>query len=205
MMPMAGFMLMFNMHMGEVIFGGIGSGLYTMLIFIFVSVFLAGLMIGRTPDYLGKKIVSFDVKCCSLLLLMIVLDTVDLHGLVVRDRLGHEEQQQQRAARLQRVVLRLQFRDRQQRHRLRRRGLLAHRFHGPRPGQGPVRGRTKTVTVYSSTMFNWTQAFCMLIGRYFEIIPVMALAGALAKKKAVPMHTGSFPVVGPTFCLLVAR
>ena len=62
----------------------------------------------------------------------------------------------------------------------------------------------KTVTVYGSTMFNWTQTFCMLIGRYFEIIPVMALAGALAEKKAVPMHTGSFPVVGPTFCLLVA-
>ena len=76
MMPLSGFMLMFNMHLGEVIFGGIGSGLYTMLVFIFVSVFLAGLMIGRTPDYLGKKINAFDVKCCSLLLLMIVLDTV---------------------------------------------------------------------------------------------------------------------------------
>ena len=83
MMPMAGFMLLFNMHMGEVIFGGIGSGLYTMLVFIFVSVFLAGLMIGRTPDYLGKKIDSFRrevlLACC---LLMIVLDTVALHGLV---------------------------------------------------------------------------------------------------------------------------
>ena len=133
MMPLAGFMLMFNMHMGEVIFGGIGSGLYTMLIFIFVSVFLAGLMIGRTPDYLGKKIASFDVKCCSLLLLMIVLDTVALHGLVLPDRLGHEEQRQQRAARLQRIVLRLQFRDRQQRHGLRRSGLLAHQRSGPRP------------------------------------------------------------------------
>ena len=66
-MPLTGFMLLFNMHMGEVIFGGIGSGLYTMLVFIFVSVFLAGLMIGRTPDYLGKKIDGFDVKCCSLL------------------------------------------------------------------------------------------------------------------------------------------
>ena len=74
--PLAGFMLLFNMHMGEVIFGGIGSGLYTMLVFIFVSVFLAGLMIGRTPDYLGKKIDGYDVKCCSLLLLMIVIDTV---------------------------------------------------------------------------------------------------------------------------------
>ena len=62
----------------------------------------------------------------------------------------------------------------------------------------------KTITVYGSTMFNWTQTFCMLIGRYFEMIPILALAGALAKKKAAPMHTGSFPVVGPTFCLLVA-
>jgi K+-transporting ATPase ATPase A chain len=53
------------MHMGEVIFGGIGSGLYTMLVFIFVSVFLAGLMIGRTPEYLGKKIDGYDVKCAA--------------------------------------------------------------------------------------------------------------------------------------------
>src|SRR5579862_3465724 len=76
MMPMTGFMLLFNMHLGEVIFGGIGSGLYTMLIFVFVSVFLAGLMIGRTPEYLGKKIESYDVKCAALLLLMLVIDTV---------------------------------------------------------------------------------------------------------------------------------
>jgi K+-transporting ATPase ATPase A chain len=53
-------------------------------------------------------------------------------------------------------------------------------------------------------MFNWTQTFCILIGRYFELLPILALAGALAKKKAAPLHTGSFPVVGPTFCLLVA-
>ncbi len=68
-------MLLFNMHMGEVIFGGIGSGLYTMLVFIFVSVFLAGLMIGRTPEYLGKKIDAYDVKCCCLYLLLMVVST----------------------------------------------------------------------------------------------------------------------------------
>ena len=134
MMPMAGFMLMFNMHMGEVIFGGIGTGLYSMLVFIFVSVFLAGLMIGRTPDYLGKKIDSFRRE---VLLPAVADDRAGyrrVHGLVVPDRLGHGEQRQQRAACLQRIVLRLQFRDRQQRHRLRRRGLRADR-HVPRPGR----------------------------------------------------------------------
>ena len=134
MMPLAGFMLLFNMHMGEVIFGGIGSGLYTMLVFIFVSVFLAGLMIGRTPDYLGKKIDGFDVKCCSLLLLMIVLDTVGFTAWSCLTDWGTEEQRQQRAARLQRNVLCLQLRHGQQRHGLRRRRLRPDR-HASRPGR----------------------------------------------------------------------
>ena len=198
MMPLAGFMLLFNMHMGEVIFGGIGSGLYTMLIFIFVSVFLAGLMIGRTPDYLGKKIVSFDVKCCSLLLLMIVLDTVAFTAWSCLTDWGTKNNANNGPHAFSELFYAYSS------------GTANNGTAFGGVGYAPTEtppdpaDSTKTITVYGSTMFNWTQAFCILIGRYFEIIPVLALAGALARKKAVPMHSGSFPVVGPTFCLLVA-
>ncbi|MGA2034359.1 MAG: potassium-transporting ATPase subunit KdpA [Thermoguttaceae bacterium] len=198
MMPLAGFMLLFNMHMGEVIFGGIGSGLYSMLVFIFVAVFLAGLMIGRTPDYLGKKIVSFDVKCCCLLLLMIVLDTVFFTAWSCLAKWGTDNNANNGPHAFTELFYAYSS------------GTANNGTAFGGVGYAPTvaspdpADSTKTITVYGSTMFNWTQTFCILIGRYFEILPILALAGALAKKKAAPMHTGSFPVVGPTFCLLVA-
>ena len=198
MMPLSGFMLMFNMHLGEVIFGGIGSGLYTMLIFIFVAVFLAGLMIGRTPDYLGKKIASFDVKCCSLLLLMIVMDTVGFTAWSCLCKWGTDHNNNNGPHAFSELFYAYSS------------GTANNGMAFGGVGYAPTTtvpdptDKTKTVTVYDTTMFNWTQSFCMLIGRYFEMIPVLALAGALAAKKAAPMHTGSFPVTGITFCLLVA-
>jgi len=198
MMPMAGFMLLFNMHMGEVIFGGIGTGLYSMLVFIFVSVFLAGLMIGRTPDYLGKKINSFDVKCCSLLLLMIVLDTVAFTAWSCLAKWGTDNNANNGPHAFSELFYAYSS------------GTANNGTAFGGVGYAPTvtspdpADSTKTITVYGSTMFNWTQSFCVLIGRYFEMLPILALAGALARKKAAPLHTGSFPVVGPTFCLLVA-
>ncbi len=198
LMPLSGLMLMFNMHMGEVIFGGIGTGLYSMLVFIFVSVFLAGLMIGRTPDYLGKKINSFDVKCCSLLLLMIVLDTVGFTAWACLAKWGTDNNANNGPHAFSELFYAYSS------------GTANNGTAFGGVGYAPTvtspdpADKTKTITVYSSTMFNWTQAFCVLIGRFFEILPIMALAGALARKKAAPQHTGSFPVVGPTFCLLVA-
>jgi K+-transporting ATPase ATPase A chain len=198
MMPLAGFMLLFNMHLGEVIFGGIGSGLYTMLVFIFVSVFLAGLMIGRTPDYLGKKIASFDVKCCCLLLLMIVIDTVGFTAWSCLTDWGTKNNANNGPHAFSELFYAYSS------------GTANNGTAFGGVGYAPTdtspdpADSTKTIKVYGSTMFNWTQTFCILIGRYFEIIPVLALAGALARKKAATLHTGSFPVVGPTFCLLVA-
>jgi len=192
MMPMAGFMLLFNMHMGEVIFGGIGSGLYTMLVFIFVSVFLAGLMIGRTPAYLGKKIEAFDVKCCCLLLLMIVIDTVAFTAWACVANWGTANVGNQGPHGF---------------------SELFYAYSSGTANNGtafggftcsPTTTDAAGHTVYGSTMFNWTQTFCILIGRYWELIPTLALAGALAMKKPAPPSSGSFPVVGPTFCLLVA-
>ncbi len=198
MMPLSGFMLMFNMHLGEVIFGGIGSGLYSMLVFVFVAVFLAGLMIGRTPDYLGKKIGAFDVKCCSLLLLMIVMDTVGFTAWSCVCKWGTDHNNNAGPHAFSELFYAYSS------------GTANNGTAFGGVGYAPTTtapdpaDNTKQVTVYDTTTFNWTQAFCMLIGRYFEMIPVLALAGALAGKKAAPMHTGSFPVTGLTFCLLVA-
>jgi K+-transporting ATPase ATPase A chain len=197
MMPLSGFMLMFNMHMGEVIFGGIGTGLYSMLVFIFVAVFLAGLMIGRTPDYLGKKIGAFDVKCCCLLLLMIVLDTVLFTGWSCLAKWGTDNNANNGPHAFSELFYAYSS------------GTANNGTAFGGVGYAPTTtipdpaDAAKTLTVYGSTMFNWTQTFCILIGRYFEMIPVLALAGALAMKKAASLHTGSFPVVGLTFCLLV--
>ena len=191
MSPMAGFMLMFNMHMGEVVFGGIGSGLYGILIFIFISVFLAGLMIGKTPEYLGKRIEGYDVKLASLFIFPTLIVSLGLTGWAcVRDW-----------------------------------GTTHNNNNGPHGfseifyayssgvanngtafgGMGyTARHRRRTATpLWKPTMFNITQTFCMLLGRYFQIIPVLALAGALARKRPAPANAGSFPVVGPTFVLLI--
>jgi K+-transporting ATPase ATPase A chain len=191
LMPMTGFMLLFNMHMGEVIFGGIGSGLYTMLIFVFVSVFLAGLMIGRTPEYLGKKIDSYDVKCCSLLLLMIVIDTVAFTGWACIAKWGTDYNANGGPHAFSELFYAYSS------------GTANNGTAFGGVGYAPTTTNGAGQTVYASTMFNWTQSFCMLIGRYFELIPALALAGALARKKAAVGTTGNFPVTGPTFCLLV--
>ena len=192
MMPLTGFMLLFNMHMGEVIYGGIGSGLYTMLVFVLVSVFLAGLMIGRTPDYLGKKIDGFGVKCCSLLLLMIVIDTVGFTAWACVADWGKNNVGNSGPHGFSEIFYAYSS------------GTANNGTAFGGFGYSPTTVDAAGHTVYASTMFNWTQTFCMLVGRYFEIIPVLALAGSLAKKKAAASHAGSFPVVGPTFCLLVA-
>ena len=186
MMPLSGFMLMFNMHLGEVIFGGIGSGLYTMLVFIFVAVFLAGLMIGRTPDYLGKKIASFDVKCCSLLLLMIVLDTVGFTAWSCLAKWGRDNNANNGPHAFSELFYAYSS------------GTANNGTAFGGVGYAPTdtvpdpSDSSKTITVYKSTMFNWTQAFCLLIGRYFEMIPVLALAGAGEEEGRGHAH-GQFP------------
>jgi K+-transporting ATPase ATPase A chain len=189
--PMAGFMLMFNMHMGEVVFGGIGSGLYTMLIFVFVSVFLAGLMIGRTPEYLGKKIESYDVKCAALLLLMLVIDTVGFTAWACVRDWGTTNVSNSGPHGFSEIFYNYSS------------GCANNGTAFGGFGYSPTTTNAAGQNVYSSTMFNATQTFCIGFGRYFELIPVMALAGSLARKKPAPSNIGSFPVVGPTFVALV--
>jgi len=191
MTPMATCMLLFNMHMGEVIFGGIGTGLYTMLVFIFVSVFLAGLMIGKTPEYLGKKIDAYGVKCCCVYLLMLVLDAVGFTAWGCVANWGQTNVGNGGPRGFSEIFYAYSS------------GMANN---GTAMGGftcSPTTTNAAGQTVYASTMFNATQTFCMLLGRYFELIPILALAGGVALKKTAPASIGSFPVVGPTFVLLV--
>ncbi len=189
--PMAGFMLLFNMHMGELVFGGIGSGLYTMLIFVFVSVFLAGLMIGRTPEYLGKKIESYDVKCAALLLLMLVIDTLGFTAWGCVANWGTSNVGNNGPHGFSEIFYNYSS------------GCANNGTAFGGYGYSPTTTNAAGQTVYASTMFNVTQTFCILLGRYFELIAVIALAGSLARKKPAPASIGSFPVVGPTFIALI--
>jgi potassium-transporting ATPase potassium-binding subunit len=191
MTPMAGFMMMFNMHMGELIFGGIGSGLYTMLIFIFVSVFLAGLMIGRTPEYLGKKIDSYGVKCCCLYLLVMVIDVVAFTAWGCAANWGSSNVGNGGPHGFSEIFYNFSS------------GMANNGTAFGGYGYSPTTTNAAGLSIYASSMFNWTQTFCMYIGRYFELIPILALAGGLAMKKPAPASAGSFPVVGPTFIFLI--
>jgi K+-transporting ATPase ATPase A chain len=191
MTPMAIFMLLFNMHMGEVIFGGIGTGLYTMLVFIFVSVFLAGLMIGRTPEYLGKKIDSYGVKCCCLYLLLLVVDAVGFTAWGAVATWGQSSTGNAGPHGFTEIFYAYSS------------GMANNGTAMGGYTSSPTTTNSAGQTVYASTTFNWTQTYCMLLGRYWELIPILALAGSVAAKKTAPSSAGSFPVVGPTFVLLV--
>jgi potassium-transporting ATPase potassium-binding subunit len=204
MTPLAGFMLMFNMHMDEVIFGGIGSGLFGILVFIFCSVFLAGLMIGRTPEYLGKKVEALDVKYSLLYLLVMAVGSLGFTAWAVVTGWGALNTGNGGPHGFSEIFYAYSSGTAN--------NGTAFGGYGYTPEVTNAAGQTvygykdangNNVTGMGGEMFNITQAYCMLFGRYAEIVPILALAGALAKKKTAPINIGSFPVVGPTFVLLV--
>ena len=118
--PLGGFVPLFNIQFGEIIFGGVGAGLYGMLVFVVLAVFIAGLMVGRTPEYLGKKIESYDVKMSMLALLILADRHSRVRGVGDREQMGPGRPEQQRPARLERNSLRVQLRHGKQRQRVRR-------------------------------------------------------------------------------------
>ncbi len=144
--PLGGLVPLFNMHLGEVVFGGIGSGLYGMLVFAIIAVFVAGLMIGRTPEYLGKKIGPFEMKMAAIYFLVSSAAILLLTAVGTTHACRPGRAAERGPSRLQRDPLRLHVRRRQQRLRLRRpdgqRALLQHR-HGHRDAAGalPADGR----------------------------------------------------------------
>ena len=176
--PLGGLVPLINMQLGEVVFGGTGAGLYGMLVFVVLTVFLAGLMVGRTPEYLGKKIESYDVKVSAIAVLVLIFDIMGftawaavsgwgLAGLNNAGPHGFSE--------------------------------ILYAFSSGTGNNGSAFAGLTANTYW----YNTTLGFAMLIGRFFFIVPVLALAGNLAKKKVVPESGGSFPVSGVTFVLLL--
>jgi K+-transporting ATPase ATPase A chain len=178
-MPLGGLVPLVNIMLGEVIFGGVGAGLYGMLIFVVLAVFIAGLMVGRTPEYLGKKIESYDVKMAMLYVLIFPLSILGFSAVAL-------------------MMPNL--------------GLSSLANGGPH-------GLSEILYAYTSTTgnngsafaglnanthwYNLSLAAAMLIGRFLMIVPMLAIAGNLARKKLVPPSPGTFPVHTPLFTVLL--
>ncbi len=176
--PLGGLVPLLNIQLGEVIFGGVGAGLYGMLVFVVLTVFLAGLMIGRTPEYLGKKIEAYDIKASVIAVLVPIFSILGFAGWAAVSGWG----------------------------------IAALANKGPH-------GLSEILYAFSSTSgnngsafaglngntpwYNMTLGAAMLAGRFFIIVPVLALAGNLARKKRVSDSQGSFPVSDGTFVLLL--
>ncbi len=173
-----GMIPLINIELGEIIVGGVGAGLYGMLLFVIISIFVAGLMVGRTPEYVGKKIEAKEVKMAMLAILVLPLMYLGWTAVATVVPSAVAADQQCRAARLHRDPLCLHVADRQQRIGLRR-------------------------ALGNTPFYNITGAVAMFFGRFWMIIPAMAIAGSLAAKKIVPASAGTFPTTGGLFVGLV--
>ena len=176
--PLGGMVPLVNIMIGEVIFGGVGAGLYGMIVFIIISVFIAGLMVGRTPEYLGKKIEAYDVKMAMLVVLIFCVLVLTLTGWAIVKPYGTSSIANAGPHGLTEV-------------------LYAYTSQAGNNGSafGGLNGNTP--------WYNISGAFDMLLGRFFMVIPVLAIAGNLAKKKIVPESAGTFPVTTPLFSFLL--
>ena len=176
--PLGGMVPLINILLGEVVFGGVGAGLYGMIVFVIITVFLAGLMVGRTPEYLGKKIEAFDVKMAMLSILIFPVTVLSFAAIASVTSFGTA-------------------------------GIT---------NPGP-HGLTQILYAYTSAAGNNGSAFnginantpwynnslavAMLLGRFFAVIPILAIAGNLAKKKSTAESVGTFPVTTPLFSTLL--
>ena len=178
-MPLGGMVPMVNMMLGEVIFGGVGSGLYGMLVFVIVAVFIAGLMVGRTPEYLGNKIQAYDVQMAMLYLLIFPLIILGFSAVaVLTPHLGLAGITNPGPHGLSQI-------------------LYAYTSTAGNNGSAFAGLNANT------NWYNITLGFAMFMGRFLMIVPMLALAGNLAGKKHVPETSGTFPVTTPLFTVLL--
>ena len=177
--PLGGMIPLINIMLGEVVFGGVGSGLYGMIVFVILSVFIAGLMVGRTPEYLGKKIEAYDVKMAMLSVLIFPLVILVFTAISV----------------------------------------AAKSFGTPSITNPGPHGLSQILYAYTSgtgnngsafagfnantPWYNTTIGLATLFGRFFAVIPILAISGSLARKKYVPESAGTFPVTTPLFTALL--
>jgi K+-transporting ATPase ATPase A chain len=177
--PLGGLVPMLNIMLGEVIFGGVGAGLYGILIFVILSVFIAGLMVGRTPEYLGKKIESYDVKMAMLYALIFPLVILIFAGISsVSSGFGTSQLNNAGPHGLSEIL---------------------YAFTSGTGNNGSAFAGISANTLW----YNTTLGIAMLAGRFMMIIPMLAVAGNLASKKVVPPSLGTFPVTTPLFTTLL--
>jgi len=177
--PLGGLVPLVNIMLGEVIFGGVGAGMYGILIFVVLSVFIAGLMVGRTPEYLGKKIEAYDVQMAMLVVLVFPLTILAFSGISsVAPSFGTSSILNPGPHGLSEI-------------------LYAYTS-----ATGNNGSAFAGITV-NTNWYNITLAFAMLVGRFFMILPMLAIAGNLGRKKRVPPSPGTFPVTTPLFTALL--
>ncbi len=175
---LGGLVPLFNIQLGEIIFGGVGAGLYGMLVFVVLAVFIAGLMVGRTPEYLGKKIQSYEVKMAMLSLLVLCLSILGFSAWASVSQWGLAGLNNSGPHGLSEII---------------------YAFSSGTGNNGSAFAGLSANTPW----YNTTLGLAMLIGRFLMIIPIMALAGSLARKKIAPPSAGTFPVSGGTFVVLL--
>ncbi|MCW1884390.1 potassium-transporting ATPase subunit KdpA [Luteolibacter flavescens] len=177
-----GLIPLFMMELGEVVIGGVGAGLYGMIVFVVLAVFIAGLMVGRTPEYLGKKINAFEVKMAMLALLVLTLTilgftawaSVSGWGLAGLNNAGPHG-----------------FTE------------ILYAYSSATANNGSAFGGLTANPSSGDPHYNVTLGIAMLVGRFLMIVPILALAGSLVKKKVSPPGPGTFPVSGGTFTILL--
>jgi potassium-transporting ATPase potassium-binding subunit len=172
--PIGGMVPLINIMLGEVVFGGVGAGLYGIFVFVVLAVFIAGLMVGRTPEYLGKKIESYDVKMAMLAVLILTFTILTFSAVSVVKPYGTSGISNPGPHGLSQIL---------------------YAYVSSTGNNGSAFAGLNANTMW----YNTTTAAAQLLGRFFMIIPVLAIAGSLAKKKTVPESAGTFPVTGGLF------
>ena len=175
---LGGFVPLFNIQLGEIIIGGVGAGLYGILVFVVLAVFIAGLMVGRTPEYLGKKIEAYDVKMAMLSLLILAVSILGFAAGAIVNKWGLAGLNNNGPHGLSEIL---------------------YAFSSSAGNNGSAFAGLSGNTPW----YNTTLGLDMLFGRFLMIVPIMALAGSLVQKKVAPASAGTFPVHGGTFLILL--
>jgi K+-transporting ATPase ATPase A chain len=176
--PLGGLIPLFNIQLGEIVYGGVGAGLCGMLVFVVLAVFLCGLMVGRTPEYLGKKIEAYDVKMSALPVLILIFSILGFTAWAAVSGWGVAGLNNKGPHGLSEIL---------------------YAYSSGTGNNGSAFAGLTTNTAW----FNTTLGIAMLLGRFFMIVPILALAGNLARKKLIPASEGSLPVSGFTFMAML--
>ena len=180
--PLGGLVPLFNIETGEVIFGGVGAGLYGMLIFVLLAVFIAGLMVGRTPEYLGKKIEAYDVKLVMLVLMVLAATTLGFTAWACVSDWGQAGLNNAGPHGFSEIL---------------------YAFSSAVGNNGSAFAGLTANPANGDPHWNTSLGIAMLIGRFLMIVPILALAGNLASKKLIPASAGTFKTEGLTFVVLL--